>query len=106
MGLRNVLVQSPRFGFASVNTLGSQVIKKCITDLTLGLESTKEAALDTASGDAENNQARDGNVSFSELPKVNRARQSELPGSVCRIVLEALLFWNPNCHQHMEPADV
>lgn len=109
MGLRNVFVQSPRLGFTSVNTFGTQVIKKCITDLTLGLESTKEAALDTASGDAENNQAQDGNVSissFSELPKVNRARQSELPGSVCRIVLEALLFWNPNCHQHMEPADV
>ena len=109
MGLRNVFVQSPCLGFASVNTLGARVIKKCITDLTLGLESTKEAALDTASGDAENNKARDGNVSissFSELPKVNRARQSELAGSVCRVFLEALLFWNPNCHHHMEPADL
>lgn len=44
--------------------------------------------------------------SFSGLRKVNRARQSESPGTVCGVFLEALLFWNPSCQQHMGPADL
>ena len=86
--------------------LSAQVTMKCGTDLTSGLASTKEASLDTASGDAEKNKGRNGNTSissFSEIPKLNPARQSRLPGSVCRVFPEADFFWNPNCHQHMEP---
>lgn len=40
-------------------------------------------------------------ASFSGLRRVNRARQSGSPGAVCGVFLEAPLFWNPSCQQHM-----
>ena len=69
------------------------------------MQSTKEVASHIASaGDSAHYKARGGNLSmssFSGLRKVTRARQSESPGAVCGVFLEAPLFWNPSCQQHM-----